>query len=221
MTCVIAGRAIEQIRVVDDDPLVRAAYEYPVEDLGLRPVLADGPFHDLAGFVEETIVTADAAICDYHLRVRNYASFDGAASVAALYQKEFPAVLCTRFVDDAAAIVEMRRHRRYIPVLLNPDDLHDNLVLGLEQCIEEFGGNFSPSRRPWRTLVRVEAVDHERSLFYVVLPGWSPLEVIGLRTDDVAPEIQERLDHQARFHALVNIGAEGNEDLYFDKWEVD
>lgn len=221
MTLTLADRSIHRVYIIDDDPNVRIAYEYPVEELSLQPVLAEGPLPALNDFIAQTLQVAEAAICDYRLRVRNYANFDGAESVAMMYENQFPAVLCTRW--ETASIDEMRRYRRYIPVLLRPDELNpDSFVHGLECCIEEFQGKFRPSRRPWKTLVRVEEVDPERSYFYVVIPGWDSNEVIRIRLDDVPSDIQEHIiGEQMRFHAQVNMGAEGSEDLYFEEWESD
>jgi len=221
MTRVLAGRSIEKIRIVDDEPSARDTYGYPVEDLCLQPIPAQGPFSDLETLVAETQNLSDAAICDQRLGGRSYASFDGAELVARLYQSEFPAVLCTQW-DIDEIIDEIRQYRRYLPVLLKPEELEpDSLVHGLERCIGEFSDEFQPSRRPWRALVRIERVDKERAYFYVVIPGWDPHEAIRLPLASVRPEIQERIrKEEKRFHAQVNIGAEGSEDLYFE-WEID
>jgi len=220
MTLILQGRRIESVSIVDDDPNARAAFGFPVEELNLEPVPAEGPLPDLSQFVEETRKIAQAAICDYKLSVRNYASFNGAQLVALQYQNRFPAVLCTRW--ETASIDEMRRFRRYIPVLLRPDEFNpDSFVRGLECCLEEFQGRFRPSRRPWRTLVRVEEVDHERSYLYIVIPGWDSHEVVRLQLEDVPPEIQQGIEPEMRFHAQVNVGTESNVELYFEGWESD
>lgn len=220
MTLMLAGRSIHRVCIVDDDPNARIAYEYPVEDLSLQPVPVEGPLPALDLFIEQTLQGTDAAICDYRLGVRSYANFDGAESVAMMYQNQFPSVLCTRW--ETASIDEMRRYRRYIPVLLRPDELNpDSLVQGFECCIEEFQGKFRPSRRPWRTLVRVEEVDYERSYLYIVIPGWDTNEVIRLCLEDVPSDIRERIGRQMRFHVQVNMGAESSEELYFEEWESD
>jgi hypothetical protein len=221
MTLQLADISIDRVYIIDDDPNAREAYAYSVEDLNLQAVLAEGPLPALGEFIEHTRNSAEAAICDYKLNIRNYAAFDGAQSVTLLYQSQFPVILCTRY--EIASIDEMRPYRRYIPVLLKPDELSpDNLIQGFERCIGEFRGEFRPQRRPWRTLVRVDSVDYERSNLYIVVPGWDLNQVVSLHLDDVPPIVRECVSrNQDRFHASVNIGAEGYEDLYFEAWETD
>ena len=222
MPLTINDRTIRRVRIVDDEPSVRNAYELSVEDLDLEPVQAEGPLLDLVHFIDETMEVADAAILDHQLRVSNYADFDGAETVAKLYQRQFPAVLCTTYGE--AKIDEMRRYRRYIPVLLNPDELEpESLVRGFEQCVQEFSNHYQPSRKPWRTLLRVETEGQEKSewagFFFVVIPAWDPHIKIRLRRNDLPCIIQKRIAPGARFHAHVNIGAETHEELFFENWE--
>jgi hypothetical protein len=109
MGIALFGRSIEKIHIIDDDPQVRESYMYPVEELDLTPVLAEGPFPEIIPFIELSKQVADAAICDFQLRVRNYANFNGAETVALMYQNQFPALLCTRY--EQANIDEMRKYR--------------------------------------------------------------------------------------------------------------
>lgn len=218
MGIVLLGRAINRIQIIDDDPRVREAYEYSVEELNVSPVLADGPLPTIDRFVEHSREVADAAICDFQLRVKNYASFNGAETVALMYRNQFPAVLCTRY--EQANIDEMRRHRRYIPVLLRPDELNpESITKGLEACLKEFNNEYPSSRKPWRTLIRVEDVDNDNGFFYVVIPAWDQNQVIRILKKDVPKYIQERLVEASRFHARVNIGANRHQDIYFYEWE--
>ena len=119
------------------------------------------------------------------------------------------------------ALDEIRPSRRFIPVMLRPDELDPaSLVQGFQRCIDEFKGTFQSNRRPWRTLVRIEEIDMDRQCLYLVVPGWNRNEVIRLRTSDLPKEIFERIGDQKRFHAQINIGAEGSEELYFERWEA-
>jgi len=220
MTLTIRDRVIDSVCIVDDNPDNRSANTWIVEDLDLQPVPADGPLGSLDEFVRTVQGMAQAAICDYMLSVKNYAAFNGAQLVAQQYKNQFPSVLYTKW--EIADIAEIRQYRRFIPVLVGPDELDtDSLVRAFERCIEEFHGEFQPSRRPWRTLVRVENIDHERGYVYLIVPGWDPKQGVKLLLDDLPSEVCECIDHQKRFHAQVNIGAEANEDLYFEAWEVD
>jgi CheY-like chemotaxis protein len=220
MTLTIRDRVIDSVCIVDDNPENRNANTWIIEDLNLQPVPADGPLGSLDQFLQKVQGIAQAAICDYMLSVKNYATFNGAQLVAQQYQNQFPAVLYTKW--EIADIAEIRQYRRFIPVLVGPDELDtDSLVYAFERCIEEFHGEFQASRRSWRTLVRVENVDYERGYIYVIVPGWDPKQGVKLLLDDLPSEVREGIDYQERFHAQVNIGAEANEDLYFEAWEVD
>ena len=218
MGMIISGRSIDRIQIIDDDPNVRASYEYPVEELSASPVMAEGPLPILADFIQQSKGVADAAICDFQLRVRNYAGFNGAETVALMYQNQFPAVLCTRY--EQSSIDEMRRFRRFIPVLMKPNELNPgSLVKGFEICINEFTDKYSTHRKPWRTLVRVDDLDEENGYFYVIVPAWDPNQIIRIKKSDLPVNMIEKLGRKSRFHALVNVGAEFHQEIYFDNWE--
>src|SRR5258706_5340434 len=96
MSLTIGDRTIERVAIIDDEAQVREAYGLSVEELNLTPVAFPGPFSDIELFLRDTQSKADAAVCDYHLSKRNFASFDGANVVARYTAKGFPAILCTR-----------------------------------------------------------------------------------------------------------------------------
>lgn len=215
----IAGREVDRVLIVDDEPEARGGYGYAVEDLDLEPVMVSGPVGNTESFVADARPT-DAVICDYHLRQRSYAACDGDELVAACYKAGIPGILCTTFTDVGVTI--RRDCLRYIPALLktnSPDP--EAFVDGLKHCIGEMKEVFRPARRPWRTLVRVAAVDEGGGFFYAVVPGWSPRKKIRLYNDGVPDEIQQLLKPGRRFHAEVNIGAGSGEDLFFVSWESD
>ena len=215
----LGAMSINTVWLIDDDPKVRNTYEFPVEDLQLKAVSESGPLLDLDTFINRR--AADAAICDHHLTPRNYAHFKGAELVARWYKMRFPAILCTRVEN---AIDEIRPFRRHIPVLFKqPDELNpDSLRMGFEKCIAEFNGTFSPTRRGWRTLVRVVDVDavSTNQVVFVVIPAWNKDREVRLQIAELPKKIQALLDPSKRFHAVVNIGAENHEDLFFEDWEI-
>jgi hypothetical protein len=214
----ISGRIVNRIQIIDDDPNVRASYEYPIEELNLTPVEEEGPLPILCDFIRRSRDVADAAICDFQLRVRNYAGFNGAETVALMYQNKFPAVLCTRY--DQSSIDEMRKFIRYIPVLINPDELNPvSIVKGIELCLNEFAEKFTSNRKPWRTLVRIDDLDDENGFFYMIIPAWNPNQIIRIKKTDIPQKVSEKFKTRSRFHAQVNLGAESNRDIYFDNWE--
>ena len=212
---------IDRVLLIDDDKSVREAYHYPVEECGLEPKSFEGKISSLEEFVKNTTANGvDAAICDHHLMVRDYSIVNGAELVAALYKNNFPALLCTKW--EAARAEEIRKFRRYIPVMISPSDLNPDVIeLGLGQCIREFYGEMVPSRKPWRTLIRVEDVDEPDSpqrRLYVIVPAWDQNEVVALIMKDLPEHIRDQVKPGFRCYAEVNIGAEEEKDLYFVSW---
>jgi hypothetical protein len=219
MALQIAGRDVGRIAIIDDEKSVRQSYELSIEELQLQPVSESGPLGELDTFARAASARAEGAVCDFKLRVKNYSTFDGAELVAYWYDLGFPALLCTRW--DRASVDEMRRFRSRIPVLIRPGDLDaDRIVSGLEMCILEFGGRRAPSRRAWRTLIRVEDVSEDRTPYvYVVVPSWNPNEVIRLPLNDIPNPVRVAVKPDARIYAYVNLGAETYEELFFQQWE--
>ena len=213
----IHGKDIRRVLIVDDDPAARDGYGYPVEDLELEPVRVEGPVENVESFLIEAEQSADAVVCDYHLRKHNYAICDGDTLVAACYKVGIPGILCTTYTD---VDVEIRRdYRRYIPALLKTNSPEPKeLEEAWEKSLGEIGGTFHPTRRPWRTLVRVDEVT-DGGYLYAIVPAWSPQRKIRLYKDSLPEEILDLVEPGKRFHAQVNIGAESHEDLFFDDWE--
>lgn len=213
------GSALHKVAVIDDEPDVRASYADYLEDLGLEPVDEKGPLDTLKSFVERSRQRSDAAICDHRMKPSNYASFDGAQLVSEYYQRCFPALLCTRFEDD---IDEIRPYRKHIPILLNWEDLMDpdTIRFSFERLVAELRGEIPPSRRLWRTLVRVYDVDRERGFVHIFIPGWDPRKGLRLRIQDIPSAVERQLHDDSRLYVHANIGAENHEDLFFERWEV-
>jgi hypothetical protein len=219
----IAKRSIQKISIIDDQAPVRESYELSVEDLGLESVSESGPLdEELPNCVKTVSQRADAAICDYNLKVKAYSSFNGAELAAEFYKMQFPAVLCTKW--HTAVIDEMRQYLRFIPSLIDPSKLDPATIkTGIESCIREFDGDYRPVRRPWRALVRVEDIrktDQGSEFAYVVVPAWNSNEVVKLPANVIPPEILKNLSAGSRLHAKVNLGATGNEELFFEAWEL-
>lgn len=222
MSLNLGGDTITRVDVVDDKSDARKIMALTVDEANLEPVLENGPLPSLNQFVDAAIKKADAAICDYKLNLGKYAGFTGAEAVAKFYDSKWPALLCTTY--GKADIDAMRLYRRKIPVLIRTDNLSpDTIAIGLEYCIRELKTNFSPDRKPWRTLVRIEEVDKEMFplMFFVVLPGWCSTDKIRLPFDIIPSDLQKNIKPGVRFHAQVNKGAENQDDLYFDNFEFD
>ncbi|MGS0971546.1 hypothetical protein ACVCIH_30635 [Burkholderia glumae] len=214
--------------LIDDDEAVRQMYRYPVEDLDLIPQEVDGPIRQVDDFLESLSRRHDAVVCDYHLTVKNYSPVDGDVIVAKLYRRNMPAILCSRY---AAVAEKVRARRRFIPVILEPQQLSDESVRdGFAVCVREFGGSFSRERRPWRTLIRIERcsqVNNEILSLGVVVPGWNPHTVISCDVSRSENEIFSAIESTLnrgdffRGYARVNLGCEREQDLYISEWSVD
>jgi hypothetical protein len=216
----VADRDINAVGIVDDDPEARGSYEWTLEDAALQPVEEAGPLGELHDYAAGAAARLDAVLCDQHLRVHNYAKFDGAQLAAALYERDVPAVLCTRW--GPAHLDLIRPYRDRVPALVRWDDLHpDRFIQALELTIRELRGDFTQQRRPWRTQVHIAdvGVDDQQEFFYVDLPAWTSDEVIRLRKADLPAGLREQLRPDARWHAQANIGAEDASELYFRDWE--
>ena len=215
----IHDREVGRVLIVDDEPAARNAYGYPVEELGLEPVKIQGPVGGPDSFLGR-VEPSDAVVCDYRLKKHDYAACDGDVLVAECYKAGIPATLCTTYTD--AGVTIRRDCLRYIPAFLKTNSSEPDALIGAwEKCLTEMSGIFLPSRRPWRSLVRVEEVDHERGCFYAVVSSWDVHKKIRIDNDGVPGEILKRLQPGRRFHAEVNTGAESHEDLFFVSWEPD
>jgi len=84
----------------------------------------------------------------------------------------------------------------------------------------DFSEHYSFSRKPWRTLIRIEKVDSERAMAYIVIPGWNPNEIVSLPLV-MFPEVQRKeVVAGARFFVKVNTGADHQDELYFSDFEL-
>jgi len=220
MALVLSGTNIERVGVVDDSEDTRDTISDELQDAQLEPAPFDGPFGTLNDLIGTVAAAADAVVCDHHLSPRNYAPCTGAEAVANWYANRFPAVLVTRY--EKAEIEEIRKFRRSIPSLIPSDEANpDTIVKGLQTCIEEFKGLFIPPRKPWPNMFRVDDIDVNANpvQVYVVVPGWQPSEAIRLTLDMFPEALREHVKPDERFFAVMNMGAETQEDLYFDNIE--
>lgn len=215
----IAGIEVKKVRIVDDDPSARDTMSETVVDAAFEALPAPGPLGSLSQFLEASRAEVDAVVSDHRL-AGPYAEFNGAEAVASLYKIRCPAVLCTRW--DKADIDSMREYLRYIPSLIASDYASpESIADGFERCIKEFKDDPVPSRKPWRTLVRVESVDLELKpqLFFVAVTGWESKEIVRLPLDLIPESSKPLILPGYRFFAQVNKGAERSEELYFSDFE--
>ena len=216
MTLTIGSRRIDRVLIVDDEPAARDGYAYPIEDMGLEPVKVPGPV--VARTFIDNIRQSDAILCDYHLKKHDYAECDGDVLTAECFKAGVPAILCTTFSDIDVTI--RRDCLRYIPALrktISPTP--EELQRAWEMCLTEMNGKFHHERRPWRTLIRV--IELERDYFYAVVPSWDHRQKIRIYNDNLPERVRQLLAPDRRFHAKVNKGAKGHQDLFFVDWEID
>ncbi len=207
-----------KVKIVDDDPAFRIVLSEIVKELNWQPIEEIGPLPSIEALYTRLKGEADYAIFDHNLRIKgSYAKFLGAEAVAYLYDKLFPAILCTTYYT--ADIDNMRKYIRKIPILITPDELQpDFLETAFKNCIDELNGKFLASRKAWRTLIRVEDVNLNTNpqLLIVVIPAWDAREKVRLPLEIIPNEKRENFSKPGvRFHAEVNIGAETSAELYF------
>jgi hypothetical protein len=215
----LLGQDISRVKIIDDDPAARQAMAFTVTDADLEALPDDGPLPRLKRFVALAKQNVDAVICDHRLKGQ-YAGFNGAEAVAELYKAACPSVLCTRW--SVADIDAIRQYIRFIPALISSDDVNpDTITSGLARCVQEFKSEPAPSRRAWRTLVRVESVERalKPALFYVAVPGWDSKEIIRLPLEIVPGNRRRHIKPGLRFFAKVNKGADRPEALFFTDFE--
>ena len=218
----IADRLIDRVLVVDDDAEARRSLEWMLADAELEAVDQMGPLPSLGDLLTQMSTAADAAICDHHLRTKNYATFDGAELVALSYSHGFPAVLCTRYVESD--IDTIRPYLNRIPSIRRPDELNEpeELRVALEECIAEIAGEIREERRTWRTQVAVDRVDtFDEDILHVELPAWHLDETVRLRRQLLPQDIGAQLQEGVRCHAHVNLGAPASDLLFFVDWELE
>ena len=215
----INGHNLKNVLVVDDNPSVRESYAFALEELNLQVIFETGPLRHLPAAVRTLRRKADALVCDYHLKKRNYSRFNGDLFVAESYKRGVPGLLCTTYNDFDITV--MRTNRRFIPGLVIAGDLNpDSITKAFTRCIDEHNGKFDPSRKPWRTLVRIEEVFPHGDYCYVVIPGWNAEQKIRLLSNDLPPRLRHTVKAGTRLHAQVNIGAQRPEEIYLDGWEA-
>jgi hypothetical protein len=214
----IKNKQIDRVCIIDDDESSRSAMELTIEDSNLIAVPQHDKIDNLDAYFDTIIKPSDAVVSDHHLRKKNYFPVNGAQVISECYEKQIPSVLVTRY-EHGNVMDEIRRFRQKIPVILSPDEFDpDSLMKSLEICIDEFNGKFAPSRKVWRTLIRIDDVDE--NYFYFIIPSWNPNEGISIIKSDLPPEVLAIIKPDLRLHAKVNIDATVTNDLFFIDWEI-
>jgi hypothetical protein len=219
MAVSIRTKKIKRVAVIDDNREARESMADSLLSAHFNPRPLPGPFNNASDIVACAMKRADAAVCDHHLIVENFAKCTGAEVVAGFYRRKFPAVLVTAWW--APDIDEIQFYRRWVPTLLKPPADPDEIEKGFFRCMEEHEQKFRPPRRPWRTLIRIEEVRGrtDNSPVCAVIPGWNPSEVVRFPLRIIPKGLRRHVKPGARFFAQVNKGAHDQADLYFEGFE--
>jgi hypothetical protein len=208
---------IKKIAIVDDNPEARESIGECISDADMEPVFESPGGDSVEQYISRIMKNSDAAIFDHHLKLGNYAGFDGAEAVAYAYSRHFPALLMTIYADTD--IKEIRPIRRRIPVLIPGLESDIDIIRkGIKQCIDEFSNQYLPERKPHRTIIRITEV-YEDSL-NVIVPAWDHRISIAIPRSLIPDELGGNITLGARFIAYVNIGASRFEQIYFEKFEL-
>lgn len=208
---------IQKIAIIDDNPEARAGMAECIADANMEPIFDPPGGDSIEQYISRIMKNSDAAIFDHHLRIGNYAGFDGAEAVAYAYNLHFPALLMTIYANTDIKII--RPLRRKIPVLIPglESDI-DVIKKGIKQCLDEFSNQYLPERKPHRTMVRITEV-YKQSL-NVIVPAWSHQISISIPHSLIPDKLSKYIAPGARFIAHVNLGATGPDQIYLENFQI-
>lgn len=217
------------VAIIDDDVNAANVTRLAVEDAGFEPwmiardpKILKMPKERAMKFVARNIIGgAEAAVCDHRLRPLNFARFDGAELVAFLISQKLPAILISQFVNQDHD-VSIRHWRAMLPSVLSRDEFRaDTLAFGLNLVRQEIAGVLTPQRRRHRVLLRIVDIQNEANQKVVdaIIPAWSRQTAVRFPFTIVPARLHARLKPKGYLIALVNLGANRPEDLFFEKFE--
>jgi hypothetical protein len=96
------------------------------------------------------------------------------------------------------------------------------IIQGFKQCLGEFENSYSSSRKPWRTIIKIEEIDRVsiRTMVYALVPAWNPRKIVKFPLSLIPENLQKNLKSEPHLFAKVNIGANHHDELYFTEFEV-
>jgi len=217
------------VAIINDDPAERDIWSLQIEEAGYQPLVIQQPtggfFANVQQLVAEVEGQAKWAVCDHRLSPRGMAQFVGAEAVAALNQRRHtPALLVTTW-SKIDVDVSIRLYRSNVPIMLSADEFQDpgNIQFQLNACFREVVERQVPLHRVARkTLVRIETRTTETNVEVVdaVIPGWNPNTKIRFPLALIEDRLHEHVRDGAFFSAYVNRGAEREEDLFLERFEL-
>jgi hypothetical protein len=213
----------DKVAVVDDVQEDAAMTASLVSEAGFEPVVITPPLPSLDSLLSDIRKSARAVVCDHRLSDRGRVKYYGAEVVARSNQQHFPAVLITTYADvDYESI---RLWRAGIPCMLKRgrEAGPDEIIEALNRTEKEVYGVFSPERKPYRAVVRVENIKPSArfGVAEVVVSAWNPAEVIEIPVELIRRDLKEPkvVSGGSRYMADVNIFAPSPDELYFRNFE--
>ena len=201
------------------------------EEAGFAPAIIsepDGSFSQSQELLNRIrSMRCSAVICDHRLSQTPFATFTGAELMRRLYRASIPGLLVSTFsaIDSDSSI---RLYRAFIPSLIAREHLDpEHIQMGLRICSNELAGDFVPSRRARRTLVRVVEVLRQGDIAVVdaIIHTWNPVRAIRfplalIRNPLVRNALETSESGQMRLFASVNVGCRHENELYLREFEL-
>jgi hypothetical protein len=214
--------------IINDDESYQDMWRMQVEEAGYHAYIVRRPgraFVSIEELATEVERHARFAVFDHRLAPRDFAQFSGAAIVAALYDRRTTAPLLVSGYEKQDADTSIRLHRQKVPVLLSSGEFRDPETI--RTCFdisasEVWERQLPLTRRTLRTIVAIEYCTSESGIAVVdaFVPGWNTEDRVRFPVDLIGPSIRDRAKPGQRFFALVNTGAQRDEDLYFSDFEL-
>ncbi len=217
------------VAIINDDPSDRDVWSMQIEEAGFTPLVIEQPvgraFNSVLELLEQVEGRATWAVCDHRLSPRGMAQFTGAEAVASFNERRrTPALLVTTW-NKIDVDVSIRRYRTHVPILLSADEFQDPAIIRqqLKACSDEIiGGNIPAHRVPLRTLLRIEELSTESGIDVVdaVIPGWNPNTKVRFPLELIDKTLWDHASQGAYFVAFVNRGAQTEEELFLERFEL-
>ncbi|WP_425982213.1 hypothetical protein [Brevundimonas sp. TWP1-2-1b1] len=210
--------AKSRVTVIDDDKLGLEALMDDLRDCDFEPMTVSGPFGTEVDRMVSEIQTQDPAfvICDHKLQPLGLAAFYGLEVVRRLVEDSRPAMLLTMYQQTSRMRMDLRASRHLIPVIMGRGDFEAEAVAKYaEVCLREIRNDPVDERRSHRSLIRVDWAEPSSETIDAVIGAWSPDHAITIPSSCIDPLIRPRITVGTYLMGDINVGADGEDDLYF------
>ena len=214
---------IKDVAVVDDDDDSREETVLDIEGAGYSSLVIQHQraYNKPLDLVREIRSRkAHAVVCDHRLAFAGMAGFTGAEIAAALYDEKIPCILVTTYADQDYD-VSIRKYRRKVPVLLKRSDANKETIRGgIDSCCQELYGDRPLTRKPHSTIMTIKeiALEGGEKVVDVIIPAWDHREAVRFPADLIPNSL--KIKKGLWLIADVNIGAEKEDDLYFENFRL-